>query len=57
MSKQDVGEFLFHFPPHELTREERVRLIKQAVESGEVMQQDRLDQVMSRLLEEIQNFG
>ena len=51
---QEIGEFLFHFPKRPLTREERVHFIKLAVDSGEVMDQDRLDQVMARLLEEIQ---
>jgi len=57
VSNQDIGEILFHLPQHPLTREERVRLIKQAVQSGDVAAQDRLDQVMARLLEEIQKFG
>lgn len=57
MNNQDIGEFLFHLPKRPLTRDERVQLIKQAVQRGEVMSQDRLDLVMARLLEEIQTDG
>lgn len=57
MSHKDIGEFLFHLPQGPLPREERIRLIKQAIERGDVWDQDRLDQVMARLLEEIQADG
>ena len=57
MSKDEISEFLFHFPRGPLTREEKVALIKEAVQSGEVMHQDRLDRVMYQLLEEIQRDG
>ena len=57
MHDQEIGEFLFRLPKRPLTREEKVQLIKKAIQHGDVMSQDRLDQVMARLLEEIQTDG
>ncbi len=51
---RSIEEFLFQLPNRPLEREERLRLIKQAVENGDVVTQEQLDRVMARLLEELQ---
>ncbi len=54
MRNQDIGQFLFNLPNRPLTREERVKLIKEAIQSEEDVSQANLDQVMTQLLEELQ---
>jgi len=51
---RNIDEFLFHLPNRPLEREERLRLIKQAIANGDSVTQEHLDRVMARLLEELQ---
>jgi hypothetical protein len=51
---RSIDEFLFDLPHQSLEREERLRLIKQAIEDGDGVTQEHLDRVMCRLLEELQ---
>ena len=50
-----IEELLFQLPSMPLTREERIRLIKEALTNEKEITQEGLDQVMARLLEEIQS--
>ena len=51
---RSIDEFLFQRPNRPLEREERLRLIKQALANAELVTQEHLDRVMARLLEELQ---
>jgi hypothetical protein len=53
--QRDIGQFLFNLPDRPLTREERVELIKRAIQDGDEVTQANLDQVMAKLLEELQS--
>jgi len=52
--ESSIDEFLFDLPRQKLVREERLRLIKQAIEDGDGVTQEHLDRVMCRMLEELQ---
>lgn len=54
MPEKSIDEFLFQLPNRPLAREERLRLIKQAVTNGSDVTQEDLDRVMARLLEQLQ---
>jgi hypothetical protein len=51
---KSIDEFLFQLPNRPLEREERLRLIKQALRNVDLVTQEHLDRVMTRLLEELQ---
>ena len=55
MLETTLDQFLFQLPNQRLTREERIRLIKQVIRSEEEVTQESLDRLMARLLEEIQS--
>jgi anti-sigma28 factor (negative regulator of flagellin synthesis) len=52
--QRGLDEFLFQLPNQPLAREERLRLIKQAIADGTLVTQEHVDRVMARLLEELQ---
>ena len=54
MSEKSIDEFLFQLPHRPLDRDERLRLLKQAIANGKEVTQEHLDRVMARLLEELQ---
>ena len=51
---KSIDEFLFQLPHRPLDRDERLRLLKQAIANGTEVTQEHLDRVMARLLEELQ---
>jgi len=51
---RSIDEFLFNLPHQSLEREERLRLIKQAIEDRDEVTQEHLDRGMCHLLEELQ---
>jgi len=49
-----IDEFLFDLPHRPIDREERLRLIREAIGNEDGVTQEHLDRVMCRLLEELQ---
>ena len=54
MPQRDLGQFLFDLPSRGLSREERVRLLREVVQGSEELTQEHLDHVLAKLLEEVQ---
>ena len=55
MPETSIAEILFELPTLRLSRDERIRVIKEVLAGDEEITQERLDQVMERLLAEIQS--
>jgi hypothetical protein len=54
VAEKQIDEFLFDLPRQAIDREERLRLIREAIENEDGVTQEHLDRVMCRLLEELQ---
>jgi hypothetical protein len=53
MTGSRIGDFLFGFPDKPLTREERIAIIKERIHDEKYLTQERLDQALEKMLEEI----
>lgn len=52
--EETLGQFLYELPSRDLSREERIEQIREALKDGEKVTQEDLDHVLVKLLEEIQ---
>lgn len=53
MPRSRIGEFLFGYPNQNISREERIRIIRERVRDGKYITPERLDQALEKMLEEI----
>ena len=51
---QSLAEFLFTLPEKPISRDERIRLLKEAIKNEDEPSQEQLDRFLARLLEAIQ---
>jgi len=50
-----IANFLFHLPEQSLNREEKIQVLKRALAAEEEIRDGDLDEMLGRLLKELQN--